>query len=542
MTKFLILFLSYVMIINSANSQEKTVNEVVKASIEDQTSRQSEVKSSEQLANEFLEANGLTKGDNGDIFVAVGTAYLKVKNPKRSNFQLKRRILVSEASLNAKKDFIEFIRTDMSAEDIIVQPETPFSTEFDQLVEDTQNQVLDAMDAYSQALANVDELSAKKIDNIEYDMIAKEGINAVFKKQGIEIDIVAIEAKAGKIKAEHIEALKKAKAALDEGQANIDNIKSELAKIKGKKLKENISVVETLSQMNVVGLFPVANFESWNGEGYSTTIIAVWSTEEEKRARALFAGEKVAFEPTDIKLTDYLNKQDWSSAQGVRKVVDNAGNFWLLSISAAQIKGSSGSQMNRTKGMAQLNAKKQLAFALYSDAKSKEKAMEKMQEIAGKNRDDIETQTAESFSKELSQSIENLQIQGMSEKFGKELIHPISGQKIYVSIVGISNKSVAKAKLMEVSQARATRAMIKENDKSKGIKVGIQKAITETKNDKSSFNKGVEKGYSDVNKPASNKSSVSGSNSKPASGDKKTEGKSKAGSFSGGGVTSGAFK
>ena len=81
----------------------------------------------------------------------------------------------------------------------------------------------------------------------------------------------------------------------------------------------------------------------------------------------------------------------------MRKVVDNKGNFWLLSISSAAVKGSSGSQINKTKGLAQLNAKKQLAFAIYSDAKSKEKAKEKMQEIAGKNEDDVETQTATSF-------------------------------------------------------------------------------------------------------------------------------------------------
>ena len=116
-----------------------------------------------------------------------------------------------------------------------------------------------------------------------------------------------------------------------------------------------------------------------------------------------------------------------------------------------------------------------------------------MQEIAGKNEDDVETQTATSFSKELRQSVENLQLQGMSEKWGKQLKHPISGQKIYVSIVGISHKSVAKARLMEVSQAKATRAVIKSNQKSKGVKAGIEKAITEQKNDKSSFNEGVKR-------------------------------------------------
>ena len=104
------------------------------------------------------------QGDNGDIFIAVGTAYVGVKKI-RKNFQTKRRLLVSEALVNAKKDFIEFVRTDMSAKDIIIQPETPFTTEFDELVENTEMQVMDAFDNYVAALAKVD--SAKAIHHWE---------------------------------------------------------------------------------------------------------------------------------------------------------------------------------------------------------------------------------------------------------------------------------------------------------------------------------------------------------------------------------------
>ena len=428
----------------------------------------------------------------------------------------------------------------MSAEDIIVQPETPFDTKFDNLVAETQEKVEDAYYAYVDALAKVDEASAAKLEDVSYEILAKEGIMAAIKKVNPDLDMAAVEAKIAKKNAELAAELKSARESLAQTQSNLDNIKAELKRIKGSLLKENTSVVETLSQMNVVGLFPIANFESWDGEQYSTTIICIWSTEEEKRARAFMSGQKVDFEPSNISIIDFLENQDWSSAQGMRKVVDNKGNFWLLSISSAVVKGSSGSQMNKTKGLAQLNAKKQLAFAIYSDAKSKEKAKEKMQEIAGKNEDDVETQTATSFSKELRQSVENLQLQGMSEKWGKQLKHPISGQKIYVSIVGISHKSVAKARLMEVSQAKATRAVIKSNQKSKGVKAGIEKAITEQKNDKSSFNEGVKKGYSDAKSDSSSKSSASEA-SQTSSG-KSTSGKAKKGGFSGGGVTSGAFK
>ena len=94
---------------NASFAEEKSVNSVVEETLNDDTPRESKVKSSEDLASEFLKKHGLTKGDNGDIFIAVGTAYIKTKRPKRKSFQTKRRLLVSEASLNAKKDFCFFI-------------------------------------------------------------------------------------------------------------------------------------------------------------------------------------------------------------------------------------------------------------------------------------------------------------------------------------------------------------------------------------------------------------------------------------------------
>ena len=182
MLKFFSYLLFFALSSNLALSQSRTVNSIIKQSIENQSPRQSSNKSSEQLAKDFLKSVGLTKGDNGDIFIAVGTAYVGVKKIRKS-FQLKRRLLVSEALLNAKKDFIEFVRTDMSAKDVIIQPETPFTTEFDELVESTEMQVMDAFDNYVAALSKVDAASAKKIENIEYEMLAKEGIIAAIKKE-----------------------------------------------------------------------------------------------------------------------------------------------------------------------------------------------------------------------------------------------------------------------------------------------------------------------------------------------------------------------
>ena len=535
MLKFFTYVLFFALSSNLALSQSRTVNSVIKQSIEDKSPRQSSSKSSEQLAKDFLKSVGLTKGDNGDIFIAVGTAYVGVKKIRKS-FQLKRRLLVSEALLNAKKDFIEFVRTDMSAKDVIIQPETPFTTEFDELVESTEMQVMDAYDNYVAALTKVDAKSAQKIENIEYEMLAKEGIVSAIAAYlpGFELDTDKVDEKAKKASAEIAKELKIAKNELKNSQKSLNKLKKELKRIKGKLLKENTSIVETLSQMNVVGLFPIANFESWDGDQYQTTIICVWSTKEEKRARAIFAGINMQFEPSELSLNDYLENQDWSTSQGMRKFIDNKGNFWLLSISSAMVKGSSGSAMNRTKGLAQTNAKKQLVYSLYSDAKSKEKAKEKMQEVAGKDENNVEVQTASNFSKELSQSFENIQIQGMSEKFDAQVTHPISGQKIYLSIFGISSKSVMKAKSMELSQARATMFMDRTNQKSKGVKAGINRAINDNKKDATSFNQGLKEGYSKANEK------IEAINNNKAS--EKISSKPSKGGFQGGGTNSSAFK
>ena len=121
----------------------------------------------------------------------------------------------------------------------------------------------------------------------------------------------------------------------------------------------------------------------------------------------------------------------------------------------------------------------------------------------------------------------------MSQLRGKKYIHPISGQKMYVSIYGISSKAVRQAQLMEASQARVTQEMIRENQRSKGVKAGYNKAIEDTEKDKTSFQKGFKKGQSNAK---------INSNSSKSSSSTLSSGSSKKGGFKGSGTSSGAFK
>ena len=157
----------------------QTANEVIEKTQKSEAPLYSERASSEDLAQEFLNEVGLTEGDNDGLFVAVGTAVLPEPDPASNpDFLTMRRIKASEASLEAKRQFIEFIRTTMSAEDIITLPESPFSTEFDNKMKATQDKINKAFRNYKLALRKANKAEADKFNRIDFSMLAKEGITA----------------------------------------------------------------------------------------------------------------------------------------------------------------------------------------------------------------------------------------------------------------------------------------------------------------------------------------------------------------------------
>ena len=506
----------------------QTTNEVIEKTQKSEAPLYSESASSEDLAQEFLNEVGLTEGDNDGLFVAVGTAVLPEPDPASNpDFLTMRRIKASEASLEAKRQFIEFIRTTMSAEDVITMPESPFSTEFDNKMKATQNKINKAFRNYKLALRKANKAEAAKFNGIDFSVLAKEGITATIKRINPEFD-------ASKVEKKLADDLAKAKADLEATETDLNNLKNELETLRGSLQQENVSSIETFSKMNVVGLVPIASFESWDGEQYATTIVSIWTTKEEERARLLYSGQDVAYDPGSSSVKDFINSTDWSTAQGVRKFFDDKGNFWLISIGSSPLKGKSSKATRTAKGQAQLSAQKQIAFVLFSEASSKRSAKEKLQEVTTGNVGETENQSVTSFAETISQKVEDLDIQGMSQLKGKKYTHPISGQEMFVSIYGISSKAVRQAQLMEASQARITQDMIRENQRSKGVKAGFDKAIDDAKKDKSSFQKGFKEGQAKA-KSQSNTPKKSSSSSPKSGGSSK-------GGFKGAGTGSSAFK
>ena len=86
----------------------------------------------------------------------------------------------------------------MTAADIITPPATPCTTAFVNILSETQETVEEAYYAYVDALAKVDEASAAMLEDVSYEILAKEGIMAAIKKVNPDLDMAAVEAKIAK--------------------------------------------------------------------------------------------------------------------------------------------------------------------------------------------------------------------------------------------------------------------------------------------------------------------------------------------------------
>ena len=92
-------------------------------------------KTATELAQNFLLDADVNEGWNDEkgFFVSIGISIFPVKDPSTNPDFLNIRALKSfEANITAKGDIISYIRTDLSAEDIVTIPSSGLSTEFDE--------------------------------------------------------------------------------------------------------------------------------------------------------------------------------------------------------------------------------------------------------------------------------------------------------------------------------------------------------------------------------------------------------------------------
>ena len=450
-----------------------------------------ENKTASDLAQNFLLDADVTEGWNDDknFFISIGNSYFADTDPATNPDFINIRALKSfEANISAKGNIISYIRTSMSAEDIVTIPSSGLSTEFDDKKYNIELKLQSKINKYKKAAINYDKTLKSNFSNID-DMyisaLIAEPLSQFISKLNIKIDT------SGNKKAI---TLKNAEKELLAIQIEIKELKELAKKLQGQLSQENISSVKPLSSMTLVGAFQVAHFESFVDGQYEIAVIKMWSPKQEQRALALMKGIPINLSPGNLSIKEYIKSTNWASAIGGRKFIDDKGEFFLFGIGATPIKGKSSAQMRTAKGRAELFAQKELAIALKGDITLSREAKDKLQEIINSD-GSTENQIASSFAEKISQKLENIQIQGASKRYSDIVTHPITNQKMYVAVYSLSVSSTQNARAMEASQYAASVNMIMENKISKGVKASNDKSINKTKKDTASFEKGKKASY-----------------------------------------------
>lgn len=501
------------------NNPDNSANKPVLASTQ---------KSASDLADMFLDVRGLTTGWNPEqeTFYAKGVARFKVDADPVKLAQM-REIKYTEAVLNARREIIEFIRTDLSVDNVLSLPNTGLETELDRQVKELQRNLDRAQKEYEEALAEYDQAKADDFGGISLDEFFSEGIASVINRFQAHVD-------TAKLKENQKQRIKEAKDKLLSLQATMDSLKDNIEAARRSVAQETVSSVSTFASMPLAGSVVTYQSESLIDSGYEIAVVVTWSVKQENFLSSVFAGQPIqAINPGKQSLTEYIRSNDWSTAVGNRLFADNNGTLHVLGIASWPVTGKGGAALRVAEGQARLRAMSQIALAIRGHIEAQSQAQARASE-----RNDETTEVVSNFAETLTEKLQNIPLQGASKRFGKELTHPISGQKIYVAIYDYSPKNAATAKQMERANYDAAVRQEKAGQYSQGVKSGLENKLSNQQKDKSAFAQGQIDGQRQST-PAGNSSTSSKMypEGQPTTGNQNSSSGIQEGSFGGTGTT-----
>lgn len=450
----------------------------------------------EELADKFIEklvkSGKLSAGegwnDGENIYLSKGVAVFDVKGVSKADLMSVRAAKYAEATLNAKENIIKFVRTELSHEMVVTLPETGLSSKFDKELEALQNELERKTKAYELSLKEAGALKDEEVGGVNKDDFFRETIAAVINKIGGAVDI-------SNLKKEQAAKVAQAKQELLALQSRIDELKKEIDKKREALGQTTTSQTETLASMVLSGAMVAAQFESLVNDQYQIVVLVTWSPKQESLLRGMFKGENLN---TNFRgnqtIGQYIAGNDWSSAIGGRKFVDVNGDLHVIGIGAAPLRGNSSADRYSAEISAGAQARSQIALSFYGDTKVKEKAQQKLQELKSSSGGATETVNTESFSKNVTESVQGLQLQGVSKRLSKVMVHPLTGQKILVYIADMSIKNSKAAKDIENTNHQASLEVIQKNQEASGYKAGLNEAKERVERDSSNFQAGMSQG------------------------------------------------
>jgi hypothetical protein len=487
--------------------------------------------SAEEVVNKNLAKMKLAPGYDRKrkAIIAIGTAEVLIKDPANDNtFMAVRAAKANEAYLNAKAEVIRSINTDFSAMDRVLT-----TAEFGE--DDVQKAFAERRADFE---AKREELAKKLAQLDKAEASAFRGVTMT-DRFGAVIEGVAKKLD-DKFNSAEIAAQKKAvrdqlKAECAELLAEYKVLEEEAKKIPAVPSTEVSSSVKMLSKMPLLGSSVLTQAESWDKTEkiYSVSIAVVWSPKLQENAVALVTGEAVpSSKKGQFTPQEWVAKQDLTTMIGPRRFTDNEGNNIFVGIATADLTGKVKDRKAK-KMLADTAARKAVAFSLAGDFEAYREASSNYKEYD----DDLRT-SVEKLRDVVGQKCD-INLQGCLPLCHKEVKHPITGRKTYVTAYYIEPALAKDAMdLLKKSYAGAIR-QTKATQYRRGQHAGMEKSLDNQRKSTMEFSKGVADGARGVsqevqrqqNEAKQQKKSVSAG----ASGSKRQEptGQSQGGSFSG---------
>ena len=420
--------------------------------------------------------------------IAVGTAEVMITDPANDNtFMSVRAAKANEAYLNAKAEVIRSINTDFSAMDRALTTAEFGEDDVQKVFAEHRAKLEAKRDELVKKLAQLDKAEAEALRGVTMT----DRFGAILEGIAKRLD--------EKFNKAEILAQKKAvrdqlKAECDEMLADYKVLEEQAKKIPAVPSTEVSSSVKMLSKMPLLGSSVLTQAESWDKteKVYSISIAVVWSPKLQENAVALVTGEAVpSSKKGQFTPQEWVAQQNLTTMIGPRRFTDNEGNNIFVGIAAADLTGKVKDRKAK-KMLADTAARKAVAFSLAGDLEAFREASQNYKEYD----DDLRT-SVEKLRDVVGQKCD-INLQGCLPLCSKEVTHPITGRKTYVTAYYIEPVLAKDATdLMKKSYAGAIR-QTKATQYRRGQHAGMEKSLDNQRKSTAEYSKGVADGAQGV--------------------------------------------
>ena len=454
--------------------------------------------SAEQIVKNTLR-NELNIGTGYDskkkAMIVVGTAEVKIPDPANDKqFISKRNIKATEAFLEAKAQIIRAISQRIetfdcaatAVEDTDEKNLRPEEVVFKKNLEEFKKKNT----ALAKKLAILDAKEAEALNGVTLNDQFGAILTGIAKKLDATFDPTTITA-------EKIRVRDEVKAECARLEKELEVLKAECAKLPKRPNNQLNSKTKLTSSMPLLGATVLTQAESWDKTDgtYQVALGVVWSRKLQDVAKRTGCGDFEAGQKKGKYSKDeWMAMQDLRCMLGPRKMTDNEGRTIYMGIAAADMMGTVASRKGKRR-LAEVAAQDFVVFSLFGDVAAYTETSRNYKEYSNEETGEEWQKLNESLFDTVSQKFSgNIQGSMPLSEFAGEVIHPISGRKIYV-VPYYLDPSLAKDSVEHMLESYNAAAMVdKAGQFRAGLEDGMKAELNAVRESKEVYNEGVKTG------------------------------------------------